>query len=503
MTRRRERMRLCSALVLASSAACGTKPVLETTPAPKFAQRAAQAPTQPTGPTDPSKPLEGRWQVVLTLDPLSMHNPPAAERVTGELAFGTGAWWGSADRFGRHSVDLRPFFGRMLAGPDGVTPFSAADTSMVTEVSGSITGDSVGIDFIPRIDHIGISFWGRFYGDSATGSWRRRGMEGSGRFWIRRVSKDPVNVAAIPVYTKISPPPVAVAATTPAPKDSVKTKGARGKSAKTAATKAAATKAAAAQAVATKAAATQAAATKGAATNATPTKVASSTAAPATTPAPAAGAPGASVPNANLGAGGVPNVTTPATGAPGPKAAAAEASPAPVKSSPTSSIAKSSPTTTVAASSPASSTPAPAQARNLTTNISNPPAPTAAADPKAMGTIRVRTFDKASNRYFATKYSLHLPDGRWMYGTLRTGADGEGWGAALPRMPGHYELEITDFMCGDKIWFLKDKIAKSIDVQPGQPADVTIELDLANVPARRSLDNPTGAKCAEGPGAVK
>lgn len=480
MRSRRERMRLCCALVLASSAACGTQPALDTTqvPAPRLAQQPAQAPTQPTGPTDPSKPLEGRWQVVLTLDPLSMHNPPVAERVTGELAFGTGAWWGSADRFGRHSVDLRPFFGRMLAGPDGVTPFSASDTSMVTEVSGSINGDSVGIDFIPRIDHIGISFWGRFYGDSATGSWRRRGMEGSGRFWLKRVSKEPVNVAAIPVYRQISPAPVAVASNPPAAKDDAKAKGstaARGKSAKTAGTRSASAKAGT--------------------TKAATAKTLAEAPAKATPTAAGGGTSGTSVANVSSGSN-VSGAAVPAPNAGGtPPDAAAAAKPVP----PTSSGQSSASTTTVAASAPASTTPA----RTLTTNVSNPPTPTPAADPKAMGTVRVRTLDKSSNKYFATKYSLHLPDGRWMYGTLRTNATGEGWGAPLPRMPGHYELEITDFMCGDKIWFLKDKIVKPIDVQPGQQADVTIELDVANAPARKSLDNPTGAKCSEGPGAVK
>ena len=120
-----------------------------------------------------------------------------------------------------------------------------------------------------------------------------------------------------------------------------------------------------------------------------------------------------------------------------------------------------------------------------------------------MGSIRVRTFDKASNQYFATKYSLHLPDGRWMYGTLRTGGGTDGWGAAIPRMPGRYELEITDFVCGDKIWFLKEPLRQTIQVLPGQPADVTVEMDLASLPARRSLDNPTGAKCSAGPGAAR
>jgi hypothetical protein len=153
----------------------------------------------------------------------------------------------------------------------------------------------------------------------------------------------------------------------------------------------------------------------------------------------------------------------------------------------------------------APTTPAPRAARELSagSGVASVAPAAASADPKAMGTIRVRTLDKGSNQYFATKYSLHLPDGRWMYGTLRTGSGGEGWGTAIPRTAGRYELEITDFVCGDKIWFLREPLRKTIDVQPGQPADVTVEMDLANLPARKSLDNPTGAKCTAWPGAAR
>ena len=121
------------------------------------------------------------------------------------------------------------------------------------------------------------------------------------------------------------------------------------------------------------------------------------------------------------------------------------------------------------------------------------PAP---ADPKAPVAIRVRLFDKSSNKYIATKYSLHVPDGRWMFGRLRTGDGADGFGPAVNGRPGRYEVEITDFMCGDKIWFLKDRILRPVDVKPGEPAEVTIEADLANSPARPSFDNKSGAKCA-------
>ena len=112
----------------------------------------------------------------------------------------------------------------------------------------------------------------------------------------------------------------------------------------------------------------------------------------------------------------------------------------------------------------------------------------------------MRVYDIASNSYFSTKYSLKLPDGHWLYGTLKTGKNPEGWGPAVVRAPGKYEIEVTDFICGDKIWFLKEKITRPVAIEPGTPTDVTIDIDVTTAPARPSLDNKTGAKCTETPG---
>jgi len=163
----------------------------------------------------------------------------------------------------------------------------------------------------------------------------------------------------------------------------------------------------------------------------------------------------------------------------------------------------------LAAATPAStSAPAPIAppATPRTTATATPARTVAAAAAPAASTapgaapLRVRTYDIASNNYFSTKYSLHLPDGHWLYGTLRTGANPDGWGPAVVRAPGKYEIEITDFMCGDKIWFLKNKILKPVVIEPGQPTDVTIDLNVPAEPARPSLENTTGASCTQPPG---
>lgn len=404
---------------------------------------------------DQSQALEGRWAVELTLDPRSTKPASATLETKGQIAFGTSSWWGNADRFGRHDVDTRPFFGRTFARPLDVPAFGPADTSMVTEVSGSLSRDSLSVDFIPRLDRWGISLRGRFFGDSALGRWHRRGTDGSGYFVLRRVSKEAVSVAAIPVPKRAEPTATVASATgrTPAKgarKGTSKSKGAPAKSVATA------TKAGSGTPAKTLATSAKSAPTPTVATT-TPVQVASNAATlpvanAASTPAAAAAAPAAS-----SGA---------TTGGTVPPSSAAPANPAvPV----------------------------------ITVVANKALGPTGAA--AATGALRVRMYDRASKQWFVTKYALQLPDKRWMYGNLRSGIGPEGWGRVVAgRDPGRYTLEVADFVCGDKLWFLAKKIVQPVEINAGETTDVTIEMDLTAVPAKKSLDNKAAAKCAAAPG---
>ena len=427
----------------------------------------AAAEGQQAARVDRSQPLEGRWSIELVLDTASVRNPPATRQLTGELAFGTGSWWGDSDRFGRHSINLGPFFGRMFALPANVTPFGPADTSLVTEVSGGVTGDSVGIDFIPRIDHGGISLWGRFYGDSARGRWHRRGTDGSGKFVLRRISKEAVAVAAIPVPAFASAT-VATATPEPQPKTESK-KGVKG---------------------ATKTAA------KTRAKTASPTVATTvSTTAPTSAPTSAPTAATTSVAT-TVTTGASTNAPTPTTKKPSAPTVSAMAT-TQIKS-PTTATANT-PTgapTTAPTTAPATAPPARAPARVAARGIPRPPP----IDTSVMGSFRVRMFDKASNRYFMTQYQIRLPDGSWMWGNLRSGEGTDGWGPVVYRTPGRYEVVVENFVCGDKFWFFAKKVLQPVVVQLGQTSDVTIELDLSAEPAKPTLDNKTGALCTAGPG---
>ena len=471
MGRHRDRMWLFCALVLASGTACATGPAPQ--PAVQPAQLTQSAPAPVVPPAERSKPLEGRWSVVLLLDPLSMRHLPDAEEAKGEIAFGSGSWWSNADRFGRQHVDLKPFFGRLYAPPDGVDAFSAADTSMFSEASGGIIGDSVSIDFLPRIDHGGVSLWGRFWGDSARGTWRRRGLEGGGTFVMRRVSKEAVAVAAIPVPKTIAPTVVAKADTVK-PKPMTKAQRlAAARAARLAKQKARRDSIAAAKAE-------RIAKQKARADSIADAKAQRLAREKATADSIAAARASAQALTRQLSNPMPQPATTVASNAP--------SAPEAKSTAPAPSVAEVKSTAPTRAPD-SSAAPSPATAMRVSDAT---PAP---ADPKAPVAIRVRLLDKGSNKYVATKYSLHVPDGRWMFGRLRTGNSGDGFGTATTGHPGRYEVEITDFMCGDKLWFLKDRILQPVEVKPGQPADVTIEADLANAPARPSFDNKSGAKC--------
>ncbi len=449
---------------------------------------------QQPGADGPSKALEGRWSLELHLDKPSERFEPMAGQIDGEIDFSSMAWWSPTDRFGRHNLNLQSFFGNRFLKPANVTSFGPGDTSMVTEVSGYVRGDSVGIDFIPRVDHGGVSMWGEFWGDSAKGRWYRRGADGEGHFVLRRLSHDAVAVASIPDGR-----PTAVAAAAPPPKKLTKAQAralakkeavakAKAHADSVAVARAAARKAAEAAALA-KAAARDSA--KAVALAETKAKAAARDSAKAVALAEAkakaaardsAKAQAVAVAKARRDSIAAARVAT-------ARARATENSASPnARATAASANAGSAGTTRLAFSAPGAPPPTPGSA-----------APGASTAPGA-APLRVRIYDIASNNYFSTKYSLHLPDGHWLYGTLKSGTNPDGWGPPIVEPPGKYEIEVTDFLCGDKIWFLKDKIVKPVVIEPGTPTDVTIDIDVPSTPARPSLENKTGANCTDTPG---
>jgi len=441
------RMVLRPALVIVALAAMGTAAV-------------AQQP----GIDGPSKALEGRWRIELYLDKPSARVEPMAGQINGEIGFSTLAWW-ATDRFGRHNLNLQSFFGNSFLRPN-VDAFSPADTSMVTEVSGNVRGDSVGIDFIPRVDHGGLSMWGRFWGDSAKGRWYRRGTDGEGHFVLRRLSKDPVTVALIPDVH----PVVVAAADTPVKKLTKAQARALARKEAAAKAKARSDSIAIARSEARQKAKEAALAKAAARDSAKAVALAEAKAKKAAQDsARAVASRGTALPNA---------LAASQTGGDSRASRGAASAPTPVR---------------VASTAGGSAALATAPAAGATPGATTAPA---SGDPSAAVPLRVRIFDEGSKKYFVTTYSLHLPDGHWMYGKLRTGNGPDGFGPAVTRPPGNYEIEITNFMCGDKLWFFKDKILQPVAISPGTPADITINTNLADAPARPSLENKNGEKCS-------
>lgn len=400
------------------------------------------------GRTD-GRALEGRWNIVLQLDSASARYEPSQWEAKGELAFSAIPWLGSSDRFGRHSVDLRPFFGRSFTSPMTASSFTPADTSFLTEISGGVARDSVAIDFIPRLNHYGLSLRGRYFGDSARGKWYRRGSDGSGRFTIRRSSREAVNLAGIPDPTRATTTVVTMADAAPAkapPKAAAPKAAAPKATSKSARVAAKGTP----KSPPAKAATTVAVATRPAGAATTPTTVLATTA--ATTSGTTSSATPAATPATTPSTGGVASAATTAT-----------------------------------------APPPPAGPVNDTIRRPDP-------DPKAMGGVRVRMFDKASQRWFITTYQLKLPNGKLRWGNMRSGPAPEGFGAVVRQPEGRYDVMVENFLCGDKFWFFAKNVLRPVVVREGEIVDVTIVVDLSAEPARKTIDNPTGARCTAGPG---
>ncbi len=149
--------------------------------------------------------LHGVWWVRLDLTSAGRLAPhPTARTVNGWLVFdpkipnpvGEGLELQDSIvqyEFGRHALDLRPFFGAPY-GRDVSTTVVGGGPSLYYEVLGLIeTRDTVSIGVIPRMSHGGLSLWGHIRGDTISGRWRQNayccGAEGtfvmSRRPWSR------------------------------------------------------------------------------------------------------------------------------------------------------------------------------------------------------------------------------------------------------------------------------------------------------------------------------
>jgi hypothetical protein len=112
-------------------------------------------------------------------------------------------------------------------------------------------------------------------------------------------------------------------------------------------------------------------------------------------------------------------------------------------------------------------------------------------------------YDRGSKKFFVTRYQLHLPDGSFKWGNFKSGAGEDGFGPVVPSRPGRYEVEVENFVCGDKFWFFAKPVVRPVSVKAGEITDVTISLDLSAEPAKKTIDNQAGARCTASPGIPK
>ena len=142
--------------------------------------------------------LQGVWQVTLVMDSAAaLGPPPSARRTGGTVAFSDSLRPSDfqydlngpmTHEVGRFDIDLVPFFGGPVAQDVSTTVFGPGTPDLLRETVGSVfAGDSVSIDFIPRMSHGGLSLQGLIRGDSAAGTWIQRayccGARGSFVMW--------------------------------------------------------------------------------------------------------------------------------------------------------------------------------------------------------------------------------------------------------------------------------------------------------------------------------
>ena len=156
----------------------------------------------------------GRWSVELWLDSAGAIGPrPTARYVQGQVTFdtlfadtGTGSNGRWTRRYwpGRFAIDLRPFFGTQIGQDVSTTVVGPFDSTSRSEVEADHPiSDSVGINFIPRVSHGGITAEGAIHGDTIVGMWYMRAYccGAQGHFRMVRFSRSPVT------FRRPAPPP--------------------------------------------------------------------------------------------------------------------------------------------------------------------------------------------------------------------------------------------------------------------------------------------------------
>jgi hypothetical protein len=167
----------------------------------------------------PRYDLEGRSGLELILDSAGAGQTPTARRLDGQLTLSRQlpSLWGSTGQTdpwvrtidGQYELDLTPFWGTQVAPDASTTVFGSADAMIAREASAAtFNGDSITIDFIPRMSHGGISLSGRLTApDTAVGEWFQRAYccGASGHFRLWRISRDPGPITLPPRPAPVLP----------------------------------------------------------------------------------------------------------------------------------------------------------------------------------------------------------------------------------------------------------------------------------------------------------
>lgn len=117
------------------------------------------------------------------------------------------------------------------------------------------------------------------------------------------------------------------------------------------------------------------------------------------------------------------------------------------------------------------------------------------------GYLRVRTFDVAIGRYVDATYWIirqgNHPEREWST-IVHSGADG--WSSYSGEEPGTYRVELSEFPCGNELYFadtayVEQHLVRTILIRSRDSSELDIRIDSREIVTMDSHENPQAARC--------
>lgn len=113
------------------------------------------------------------------------------------------------------------------------------------------------------------------------------------------------------------------------------------------------------------------------------------------------------------------------------------------------------------------------------------------------GRVDVRVWDRATQRFVYADLSIkRMPVPGLKFGFVEmtaTGQDGSAGTLILPA--GTYEFSVDGFACGTQKYYARHPVREQVHVSSGKILEKDISIDVRNIRASQSYNNPSGEYC--------